>query len=149
MRVRPYGLCWSNWVQFDKCTESDSGKNFYSDNQFLCCKSNQRQAGFQQCAQLGSDRCNRHCDDAGNIQLDIGERFHECESDGDNDLYINGYQYGRLGYLHGEGGYSIVGRGVDDNDHDMPGRDARCALCRLHDNCQRWYSALYLCNLHG
>jgi len=55
---------------------------------------------FQQHAELDDERSDEHCHHAGDIQVHIGERFHERKSNGDDRLHADSNRCRRLSHLY-------------------------------------------------
>jgi len=99
--------------------------------------------GIKQHAELGDDGRDGHRDYAGDVYIDVRERHDISEPDGDDDIYADGDQRGRLKHRDGEGD-SERGWAAEDYDDKLPRRDTRDSLCGLHDWRERGDAALHI-----
>jgi hypothetical protein len=84
-----------------------------------------------------------------NILVHISEWFNECEPNGNDYLHVDCHQCGRLNHVDSAGHGDGFRRSIEDHYYFVPRRNTRCCVCRLHDNCQRRHSALYVFAQHG
>ena len=136
---------WLNHV----CANRYGKHGKQTDDQLLHGQPHKYQFRFQQHVELDDKRSDDYCHHAGDIHVHIGERFYECESNGDDNLHAHRNQYLRLGHIHGNRHHHCVRRYVGDNNHFVPGRNTRRGVCGLHNSRRRRHSALRVFAKHG
>jgi hypothetical protein len=57
-------------------------------------------SGSSSTLELDNERSGEHCHHAGDIQVHIGERFHERKSNGDDSLHADSNRCRRLSHLY-------------------------------------------------
>ena len=80
---------------------------------FLYGKPNKPERRRQQHAELGDERGDECCHHAGYIHVHPGEWFDERESNGDDHIHADGYQYRRLDYVYANR-YRKLGKQTND-----------------------------------
>ena len=100
--------------------------------------------GGQHITELVGNGSYGYCDHAGNIYVDIGERFDFSESNGNDDVYADGEQCGGIEYCDGKCDGECRGRRAEDCDDELPRGNAGRGLCRLHDCGDGWDAIVYV-----